>query len=151
MSLKSEIYQKIHDSKFIPIFIIDSENGFHLYFKLKNIVEIRTIADVERIEGILRGLASIFGGDHVCDISRIMRLPSFYNLKDPAKPKKSSVLHFADNIYELADFDSIKVEKSITAKYEIDLSQIPEKFNSLLKSEPKLKATWEGIREDLDD
>ncbi len=138
----------------IPSVIINSGNGFHLYFKFKQNIQIRSQEDIQEIESRLRWLASIFGGDSVWDISRVMRLPGFYNLKDPQNPKKCSIIAFnKDAKYELSDFKTTNIKENNMEK--ITLGKLPDekplRFYDLQKEDSNLNKTWLGLREDLSD
>jgi hypothetical protein len=83
-----------------PSILVDSGNGFHAYWLLKERVPF-----VEA-SGVMRGLAKAIGGDSVHDASRVLRLPGTHNHKtDPPNPVR--LLYFEPTRrYRFSDFDS---------------------------------------------
>lgn len=76
----------------VPNHIVDSGNGYHLYFLLDEVVPV-TQENTPELENILKSIKALFRGDGaVCEISRVMRLPGFYNTKDPNNQKLCSIL-----------------------------------------------------------
>lgn len=151
-TLEQQIEKRTKETGLIPSIIVDSGNGFHLYFKLKKNIKILTDEDRQLVEGVSRWLAEMFGGDNICDLSRVMRLPGFYNNKDPQSPKKCAVVKFnKDALYNLSDFGTIHISQSNIEKIELGEipAEIPKRFLDLLESDKFLKNTWLGQREDL--
>lgn len=71
---------KIKDSPIYPSRIIESKNGYHVYF---NAVD----ATKENYTIIQKGLIKHFNGDpRAKDLARILRAPSYYHWKDPNDP-----------------------------------------------------------------
>ena len=92
--------------EFPPSIIVDSGHGGHLYWLLKEQVEIKTEDDIERVEGYVLGLAKVLRGDRVYDLARVMRVPLTTNYKDTSHPVKTEFLGFHPNVrYALSDFD----------------------------------------------
>jgi len=95
---------------------------------------------------------SKFDGDNVCDISRIMRVPGFNNLKDPKNPKPCKVVEFnPSQRYKISDFGDKPVDYGTSAEATIGVipDEIPARFYDLLKKDEWLNKTWLGQREDL--
>lgn len=81
-------------------------NGIHAYWLLNEPIE----GPLE-IERVIKGIARALGGDlAVSDLSRVMRLPGFLNVKDPANPKLCKILSSSNpNIrYSIDDFIDYK-------------------------------------------
>jgi hypothetical protein len=140
-----------------PTMIVDSGNGYHLYFSLKNPIPIPASEESKNLEGYIKGVADKFKGDYTHDISRVMRLPGFNNLKDPKNPKPCKILDFKpQNLFDLAEFDKYKVETKETESVD-DFKigkvpkRIPKRFLDQLEVDGKLKRTWNGQRSDLND
>lgn len=86
-----KIRETIQTKNLQPSIVVDSGNGFHLYFLLKESIEV-DIKQIPYLEGHVKGVAKIFGGDSTHDINRILRLPYFNNVKDPKNPKICKVM-----------------------------------------------------------
>jgi hypothetical protein len=92
--------------EFLPTIVVNSGHGTHLYWVLEEPFKITSLDDVEKIEGIMRGIAEQVGGDNVCDITRILRIPETWNNKDKENPKKVVVAQWnLDCKYKLQDFE----------------------------------------------
>jgi len=153
-TLEQQLDNRIKETGLTPSVIVDSGNGIHLYFKLRKNIKIFTDDDIQLVEGASRWLAEMFGGDNICDISRVMRLPGFNNNKDPQSPKKCTVMKFnKDALYDLSDFGTIPKSQSNMEKIELGEipNEIPKRFFDLLESDELLNKTWLGQREDLTD
>lgn len=87
----TKIRETIQTKNLQPSIVVDSGNGFHLYFLLKESIEV-DIKQIPYLEGHVKGVAKIFGGDSTHDINRILRLPYFNNVKDPKNPKICKVM-----------------------------------------------------------
>lgn len=140
-----------------PSYKVDSGNGCHLYFLLDQPMIISTEEDRKYIESISKGFSKLYKGDCTWDISRVMRLPGTFNLKDQDKPKLCEVIEAHPNRkYRLSDFEKYKEELPvIDVNSDVDLQNIPDnipkRFYTLLETDEKLKNTWEGKRSDLND
>jgi len=80
-----------------PTMAINSGNGCHLYWRLNN------KAPLDELSTLVGDIAAHLGSDpSVKNLSRIMRLPGFMNLKDPCAPCK--LLHAEPNTrYDFAE------------------------------------------------
>lgn len=63
-----------------PTIIVDSGNGYHGYWMLREPIAWR------QAEAIMRGIADEIGADRVYDKPRILRVPGTHNHKDPENP-----------------------------------------------------------------
>jgi len=112
--------------EFLPSIVVNSGHGTHLYWLLNEPFIIKSNDDVEKIEGILQGIAKAVNGDNVCDITRILRIPETYNNKDKENPKKVVVSQWnLDCIYTLADFEKYYIP-AITEPQEIVVENLPK-------------------------
>jgi len=85
-----------------PTFVVESGNGYHVYWKFKEPWGKSNIADHEKL---LRQLAVYFSGDLAAtDSSRILRLPDSRNFKYKP-PRRVKVLFASKHEYDLSDFD----------------------------------------------
>jgi len=165
---KEEALKKIEEFRLAPSIIIDSGQGYHLYWLLKKMVGIRNENDVLRLRGVLAGLSQALGGDTAGkDLSRCLRLPETLNIKDnkligfPVK-----IIKFEPNIrYDIKQFEPFYLEQEKTILGEVDLDkrkikdwirdpeslELPEHFQRLLNVSRNLRETFEGKRPDLID
>ncbi len=65
-----------------PSIILDSGHGIHAYWLLDEPFAITCTEDRDRIESAMAGLSDMIGGDSTHDLSRILRLPGFDNVKN---------------------------------------------------------------------
>jgi len=92
-----------------PSIIVDSGNGYHLYWILK---EPATQNIIGRYEETNRKIISAVGGDlPIYDASRILRIPGTTNTKDGLN-KECSIVDLNDQEYSLSDFDYLSDVKS---------------------------------------
>jgi hypothetical protein len=73
--------------------IVDSGHGLHVYFFLDKPWFMAADEDRLAYAERQRWLADKFGGDHICDLARCLRMPGTCNMKDPANPVPCRVLH----------------------------------------------------------
>ena len=101
----------IADFQFEPSVMIDSGNGFHGYWLLKEPVEI-TEENRKHLKGILRGLAEKIGADVKCaELARILRVPGTFNLKDPENKKPAKIVCWhPERRYKIDDFEHYCIE-----------------------------------------
>lgn len=94
-----------------PTMLIESGGGIHLYWRL---LEAQT--DLELIEQLNKDIAGQIHGDHVFDVSRIMRLPDTLNYKyDP--PVQTRVSLLTEAIYSVSDIQAaFKVDSKLLVK-----------------------------------
>ena len=137
-----------------PSVILNSGNGRHLYWFLKIPLNINSEAELERPEGISKGLAGIFKGDHTFNADRVLRTPGRINSKWDHRPM-CEVITFTDTEYDLDDLKQyyVSTERPATEKLNIGSisSELPPRFVALLAKNRTIKTTWDGIRPDIDD
>ena len=87
-----------------PSLVVESSPGkSQAYWLLKT-----PCADLDRIEGINRGIAALHHGDgNACDRARVLRLPGFRNLKYPDQPYAHLVGYRPDRQYSLDELETI--------------------------------------------
>ena len=64
-----------------PSIIVNSGHGLHLYWRLKNEINLDS-KSVTELEGLMKEMAVIFGADSTQDVSRVFRLPFTNNCKE---------------------------------------------------------------------
>ena len=90
---KEEQMQRIKALLFQPTIIVESNKGFHCYWKARNGV----IQDYERIAN---GIAYKLKADKACkDPLRLLRMPNYYHMKNPNKPFLVKVIEKNKNEY----------------------------------------------------
>lgn len=104
---KPEMLDRLSRFPLSPSVIVDSGNGIHAYWFLKEPELISSPDDIRRVESYLRGVAKAVGGDRsVAELARIMRVPGSLNLKDRSAPKPVQILGFSPDLrYNPSDFD----------------------------------------------
>lgn len=131
-----------------PSITVDSGGGYHLYFLLKEPEVIQGEEDIQRVKGYVKGISSLFGGDHTHDLSRVLRLPGLKNLKYRPPSDCYIVDCDNDNRYNLLDFEEYKVEINDLELADVNIEdipdEIPERFTELLKTDIKLNQIWSG-------
>jgi hypothetical protein len=65
-----------------PSIVVDSGHGLHAYWLLDEPADVSTEAKRLEFESMLRTLHAAVGADTTCDVSRLLRLPGFLNVKD---------------------------------------------------------------------
>lgn len=136
-----------------PSIIVSSGRGFHAYWLLARRYIIENKKGLLHVKGYIKGLALVLGGDKAFDLSRVLRLPGTKNLKDPQHPLPVRVLEIKPTRkYGLEDFQAfwVKVEDTPHTP-KIDPEDIPDRFWRILQEDQKLKDTWQGRRDDLED
>lgn len=71
-----------------PEMVVLSGNGIHAYYQLKDVLEL-TVPNVKAFESSLHKMQQKIqpGSDSTQDISRVLRLPGTFNLKDKKNPR----------------------------------------------------------------
>ncbi len=92
---KAECIQRLIDDE-ISMTVVDSGHGAHGYIHLTEFLN-----DIEQIELVNLALRCRFGGDHVQDACRVMRLPGTSNFKDVENPCRCEVVHLTDERYDV--------------------------------------------------
>jgi len=138
-----------------PTVVVDSGNGRHLYWFLKDPILLNGDArQVELIEATGRGLAKVFSGDHIYNIDRVLRSPGRPNSKYPHKPL-CQIISSDGPEYHPEDLLAYAEEGTSTHGERIHLGatpdELPQKFNELLAKHRVIQATWRGERSDLND
>ena len=82
-----------------PSVIVDSGHGYHAYWRLENPVL------WEYAQIVMMGLARNIRGDHVYDISRILRVPDTLNYKDETPLPVRLIRFDTTRILRFGDFD----------------------------------------------
>lgn len=105
---KDQSLARLREFPLPPSIIVDSGNGYHAYWRLKEAEEITGPADIVRVEAYLKALASALNGDlQAAELARILRIPGTQNLKNPAAPLIVVLVECEpDRQYNLSDLDA---------------------------------------------
>jgi Protein of unknown function (DUF3631)/RepB DNA-primase from phage plasmid len=75
-----------------PHIVVESSPGrYHAYWLVDGL-------PLDQFEGVQRRIATMFNGDHITDLCRVMRLPGSLHQKDPAKPFMVRIVHQGDRL-----------------------------------------------------
>jgi hypothetical protein len=95
---KQRVLQRVQDFGLVPSFVIDSRNGYHVYWLINN-------AKVEQFEEVQKKLIHYFNSDErVFTAQFIMRLPGYYWTKDVQNKYLCTVYQYNDVRYNADDF-----------------------------------------------
>jgi len=105
---KKDILRSLNSFPISPTIVVDSGNGIHPYWRLKEPIEISNEKDVLKVEAYLRALAKALDGDtSAAELARILRLPGTINHKNHEDLKTVTILELnGKNQCNLIDFDS---------------------------------------------
>jgi hypothetical protein len=137
--------------------MIDSGGGFQLFWMLKE--EVTTDGkdgnNTKTLEALGKRLALRFGGDHVENIDRIMRLPGTVNIPNKKKRDKGRKPRLAKLINTDSDRRYSPDELRKLSCWEIDVEFIEDdvsaKLSACLLKDDKLFARWLGDDSGLHD
>lgn len=103
---KKEARDRIVNFPLDPTLIVDSGNGYHLYWVLKEPIINSTEESRKEIKQVLSGLSISLGADkQAINFDRVMRLPGTLNLKDLGNPKGCWINLFSPGwFYSLDEF-----------------------------------------------
>jgi len=107
---KEEARQRIDEFPLKPNILVDSGNGYHLYWILEEPIINRSEEESIEFRQIMSGLAIALGGDkQAINFDRVMRLPGTLNIKDPNTPRECRVVQVnQDYFYSPGDFEQFK-------------------------------------------
>lgn len=157
---KRAVKKRLDDFDPEPSIIVNSGNGYHIYWLFDKMEDINSEEDILRIKGFNKGLAEELKGDKGIDLSRILRVPGTKNMKDPKETLAVTIIKFEPQIrYSLKgqflarfkrDIDNNKIER-IEVKKDNPASDIPDRLFVILSEHTKIMQTWTGQRKDLKD
>ena len=115
---KEEALTAVKAFALAPSFVVDSGNGFHVYWRL--VVDTRP----EDAEGLMKEIAAYVGGDCTWDISRLLRVPGSFNVKGdvpiPCRLERSR----GDLKYNVADLSAVcSLDRSVAHRIETGSSE----------------------------
>jgi P4 family phage/plasmid primase-like protien len=99
-----ECLKAIQEFQIKPTVIVHSGGGFHCYWVLDNPAKVEDYG-VQVLENINKALTLRLDGDSgTQDISRVLRVPGTYNLKNPDNPRAVQVVCNSGKRYSIEDF-----------------------------------------------
>lgn len=119
---KDEALKGIRSFKYQPSYIIDSGHGYHCLWLFKEPYVLGEDVDLEYYESLNRGIQKALNADDTSDVSRILRLPGSFNVKDPDNPKLCKVIEKTDIYYNLDDFETYITPIYDNSSYSSDLN-----------------------------
>ncbi len=84
-----------------PSITVSSGRGAHMYWMLDPVVTITTDDDRRRVTSTMAAMAKLWSGDHTQDLSRVLRLPGFDNVKDHKNLKPCIIHDLNDDTFTL--------------------------------------------------
>lgn len=91
---KEKIWSDIEKLILRPSVIVESKRGYHLYWRVSD----GTIKNYEKIENCI--IAKLNGDKGAKDVTRLLRYPNFYHMKDRNNPFLIKVIESNSNIYK---------------------------------------------------
>src|SRR5579859_1315565 len=151
---KEEFISILNESQLLPTLIIDSGNGIHAYWSVKDL-------DAMSFLRLQRRMIRFYNTDEaVCKIYQLMRTPNTINTKDKNNLKPCTVICTNSSEYISEHFDNIlpKLSKEdeeycinhYNKTFNIQTSNIkitydlPKSFIDLLHTNNEVKSIWAG-------
>lgn len=111
---EKEVRKRLNDfeaeSGLIPSIIVNSGHGFHVYYLLKEPLEIGKDISIQEFEAVLKGVAMYTGADlSGAECARVLRLPDTINYKPGLPPVPCYVESFKNIHHDLSTFDAYKL------------------------------------------
>ncbi len=131
---KEEALKTIRSFKYRPSFIIDSGHGYHCLWLFKEPYILGEDVDLEYYEAMNRGIQKVLKADTTADVTRILRVPGSFNVKDPAHPVKCELVDNSGARYNLEDFEDYITPVWSTESAETELNLKLEKVKVSRKS-----------------
>lgn len=105
----------------MPTRIVETKRGYHAYWAAKD-------ATLEKWSAVVRdGLVKAYGADpHSTDVLRLLRVPGFFHMKDPANPFLVKVVH-EDKSLVYSESDMLLVYRQAPAAKSKTKEQKPRK------------------------
>ena len=118
---KDEMMTRINSTPVMPDMIVESNNGYHLYWKLK--------CDKDEFRAVVRGLIKFFNGDEACkDPNRVLRIPGFKHMK--GEPYMINIQHLDIQEHTVPEmikaFPAPKEEAVVVSSDDDDIRTIKE-------------------------
>lgn len=120
-------------SGLVPTMIVETKNGYHGYWKAKD-------GTVDNWSAIVQNrLIPFYDSDKKAkDLARLLRVPGFYHLKDPANPFMVKKVHYAHVEY---------TEREMLAFYKDNVTSKKQKrlHNKIIKEQSVEGSFWDRV------
>lgn len=139
---RTRIRKLIDDYPIRPQIVVNSGNGFQLFWRLE--APLVAPRDIDRVEAINRHLQAAFGGDHCHNVDRLLRVPFTDNLPNAKKQRAGRTAVLAAVVWE---------EKGAVPA-ELLMQSFPThtaQFAELLAENPRFRERWVGGVDGLTD
>jgi len=121
---KEEALKAIKSFILKPTYIIDSGHGYHCLWLFKSAYVLGEDVELEYYEAMNSGIQKTLHADTTSDVTRLLRLPGTYNVKDPYNPVPCEIVEDSKLSYSLEDFEGY-----ITPVYKINTSETDLNLN----------------------
>jgi hypothetical protein len=91
-----------------PTYVMHTGHGFQCLWLFADTIEIGKDIGLEEYEAINRNIQVAIGADTTPDITRLLRLPGSFNVKDPDNPVPVMIVQENNETYSLAHFDNFR-------------------------------------------
>ena len=106
-----EALSRMEEMLWPPTAVIYSGGGFHGYWLLKEPLYVTSDKDRFEVERTMQGMILAYGtgaDDKAKDVTRILRSPDFFNIKDKyPEPIRCELVYFDDSEYERYSFERL--------------------------------------------
>lgn len=118
---REEAREVIDNFVLTPSMIIDSGNGFHVYWILEDSFDINHRGDLEEAKQVSAKLHKEINADQTYDLGRVLRCPGLENVKDPDNPKLCSVDSFSFNTYDFRQLQDVLPDGKVNLNSDANL------------------------------
>lgn len=109
---KDVLLQRIENFKVRPSIIVDSGNGYHIYFLLKT-----PVYDLLTVQKLLQSITKELGADPNCaKLTQVLRVPATFNLKSEP-PKEVKIVRINNIRYNFNDLVDIFLSENCNETY----------------------------------
>lgn len=130
---KNDILMELYEEGVTPTAIVETKNGFHVYWNLIAPIFLDKLAEDQRqrlnvfYRDIEEAILARFDGDPGAkDLSRVLRVPETYHQKDKNDPVMVKLVHFApDNRYKFSDIQEHFMKKESPNQWAIAQGENP--------------------------
>lgn len=118
---RAQLIQMIDNADPAPSMIVDSGNGFHVYWKLEEFIT--SAADIESRNS---ALDKMLHGDGCTSCEHILRIPGTFNFKKLTDVREVKVYRHTDTAYSLAEFPVLEKDIETTGLFSIIEEDVAE-------------------------